>query len=328
MRCNHLENNFLYKNRPLLKTVVVAVFSFLFLVACASAPMQYQELNLTDYQPVELRDTPFFPQEDYQCGPAALATILQVSGVESANPDTLKEQIYIPDRQGSLQTELVSASRRANRIPYVIDTEFSALLAELYAGNPVLVLQNLALARWPQWHYAVVVGFQPDTETIILRSGTNEREEMSLRAFERTWRLADYWAMVVAANDLTPATAEPLRYFAAVAAVEQQQRWQLALAGYRAAEQRWPDDATSALGMGNIAYQQQNFVLAEEHYYRASEIEPNEPAIFYNLAWALFRQGKVEEAELSAATAAALAPEHPVYGDAVGAIKGAQQSSQ
>ncbi|WP_050795178.1 PA2778 family cysteine peptidase [Idiomarina sp. A28L] len=324
MRCNQKESNFLIENRPQLRTAVVAVFSFLFLVACASAPMQHTELALADYQPIELRDTPFFPQEDYQCGPAALATILQVSGVDSADPDTLREQIYIPDRQGSLQTELIAASRRAERIPYVLEPQFSALLAELYAGNPVLVLQNLALARWPQWHYAVVVGFQPDTQTIVLRSGINEREEMSLRAFERTWRLADYWALVVAPNGLTPVTAKPLRYFAAVAAMEQQQRWQAALAGYAAAEQRWPEDATSALGMGNIAYQQRNFSLAEEHYYRASELDPYEPAIFYNLAWALFRQGKVEEARLSAATAASLAPEHSVYGKAVGALEQAQ----
>ncbi len=285
--------------------------------------MQHTDLPLHEYQPVELRDTPFFPQEDYQCGPAALATVLKVSGVDSAHPDTLREQIYIPDRQGSLQAELIAASRRAERIPYVLDTEFSALLRELYAGNPVLVLQNLALARWPQWHYAVVVGFKPDSETIILRSGTNKREEMSLRAFERTWQLADYWAMVVAPNGLTPATAEPLRYFAAVATMEQQQRWQTALAGYEAAEQRWPNDATSAFGMGNIAYQQQNYGLAEEHYYRASELDPQEAAIFYNLAWALFRQGKVAEAQLSAAAAERLAPEHSVYGKAVSTLEAA-----
>jgi len=30
---------------------------------------------------VELDATPFFPQRDYQCGPAALATLLSASGV-------------------------------------------------------------------------------------------------------------------------------------------------------------------------------------------------------------------------------------------------------
>jgi len=30
----------------------------------------------------ELREVPFFPQEEFQCGPAALATVLAASGVK------------------------------------------------------------------------------------------------------------------------------------------------------------------------------------------------------------------------------------------------------
>ena len=302
----------------------MAVFSFLLLSACTSMPMQHEQLELSDYQAIELRDTPFFPQDEFQCGPAALATVLQVSGVSSADPDGLREQIYIPDRRGSLQAELLAATRRADRIPYVLEPQFDALLTELYAGNPVLVLQNLALARWPQWHYAVVIGFNPETATVILRSGTNEREELSLRYFEYTWRLSDYWAMVVAPDGITPATAEPLRYFAAVAAVEQQQRWQAAKKGYTAAAITWPHDATSAMGLGNIAYQQQQFALAEEHYYRATELEPEQPAAFFNLAWALWRQNKYAEALLAAEYAQGLAPEHSLYGNAVERLQQAQ----
>lgn len=311
-------------NRPLLTASIVAVFALLLLSACTSVPMQYKQLELTEYQAIELHDTPFFPQDEFQCGPAALATVLQVSGVTAANPDGLREQIYLPERQGSLQTELLAATRRADRIPYVLDPHINALLTELYAGNPVLVLQNLALARRPQWHYAVVIGFEPETGTVILRSGTNEREELSLRYFEYTWRHSDYWAMVVAPEGITPATAEPLRYFAAVAALEQQQRWQVAETGYTAAALTWPEDATSAMGLGNIAYQQQRFADAEEYYYRATELEPKQPAGFFNLAWALLRQDKQEEALLAAHVAQELAPDHATYGEAVARIERAQ----
>jgi hypothetical protein len=37
---------------------------------------------------------------------------------------------------------------------------------QLEAGRPVLVLQNLALKLWPQWHYAVVVGYLPEHQAI------------------------------------------------------------------------------------------------------------------------------------------------------------------
>src|SRR3569623_3188919 len=53
---------------------------------------------------VELAAVPFFPQERYQCGPAALATVLASSGA-AVTADELAPQVYLPARQGSLQPE-------------------------------------------------------------------------------------------------------------------------------------------------------------------------------------------------------------------------------
>src|SRR4051812_47501607 len=50
---------------------------------------------------VELTSVPFFPQDDYQCGPAALATALAYSGV-NITPDPLVKQVFLPSRNGSL----------------------------------------------------------------------------------------------------------------------------------------------------------------------------------------------------------------------------------
>ena len=51
---------------------------------------------------VELIQTSFYPQVTDQCGPSALAAILNSSGV-TVTPEVLKSRIYIPDRQGDLQ---------------------------------------------------------------------------------------------------------------------------------------------------------------------------------------------------------------------------------
>ncbi|RUO26061.1 hypothetical protein CWE09_04860 [Aliidiomarina minuta] len=309
-----------------LPKVFWLLFFVLFLSACAGVPLQYPALaeNSEPFnQPVELHDTPFHPQEAYQCGPAALATVLQYSGVEQANPEALADQVYLPDRRGSLQLELLGAARRADRIPYVLAPSLADLLTEVKAGHPVLVLQNLGLRRWPQWHYAVVIGFDIEQESIILRSGTTEREQLSLRRFEHTWQLADYWALVVAEPGNTPATAEELKYLAAVAAVENQQRLHIAQQGYEAARQRWPDNATSYLGLGNIAYQQQDYAAAEQHYLAAAALKPEQASIYYNLAWAFLRQGKFSKAQQAAQEAEILAPEHERYGNAVATVEAA-----
>lgn len=295
----------------------------IFLVGCSSTPMQYRYLDSQTLSDVELTNTPFYPQDEFQCGPAALATVLNVAGVDDATPETLKPQVYLPEREGSLQSELLGAARRAERIPYVIRPQLADLFKEVEAGNPVLVLQNLGFARWPIWHYAVVIGYNPRRNEVILRSGTTERETMSLRAFEHSWRGGNYWAMVVPALGELPATAEPIRYFAAIAAQEQQGRFELAEASYRLAMERWPSEYMAPFGLGNIAFQQGRFSEAEFYYYKASEIAAEEPAIFFNLAWALVRQNRGDEALLAAEIAQMLAPEHARYGASVEIISNA-----
>ena len=125
------------------------------LSGCASIPEHVSELP-ADVS-LDLDRTPFFPQERYQCGPAALATVLASSGV-AVDLGALVDRVYLPGRKGSLQVEMLAASRAAGRVPYVIDGTLLALQDELDAGRPVVVLQNLGVTAIPKWHYAVVVG--------------------------------------------------------------------------------------------------------------------------------------------------------------------------
>ena len=118
-----------------------------------SINISWLKLNTPDDLPpaVELSQTPFFPQTEHQCGPAALATVLQPHHVD-VSPQTLSSQLYIPAREGSLQVEMAVTARRYGMLPYPLNPEFADLLAEIAAGHPVLVLQNLRFDWWPQWH--------------------------------------------------------------------------------------------------------------------------------------------------------------------------------
>lgn len=304
----------------------VLAFFVLLGTGCANAPLHYSELAPPadgERRRVELINTPFYPQTAYQCGPSALAAILQSSGVAEATPDTLAEQIYLPGRKGSLQTELIAATRRAERVPYLIEPRLEHLFTELRAGNPVLVLQNLKLPRWPQWHYAVVVGFNFDTQEVILRSGRDERQVLSWHRFERTWQMGNYWALVVPPLGETPATAKAPQFLKAVVPLEQQQRWRAARAGYQAAAERWPENPASYLGLGNIAFQTEDYAEAARQFQRAVDAAPELPAAHYNLAWAQVHLGAAEPALRAAGKAEALAPEHPRFGQSVATIKAA-----
>ena len=267
---------------------------------CATDPFAAAGLPATGA--VELAATPFFPQEDYQCGPAALATLLVDAGV-SVQPDELVPRIWIPGRRGSLQAEMLGASREYGRLPYVLPPEFPALLAEVAAGRPVLVLQNLGVSLLPAWHYAVVVGYRPAASEIVLRSGTDERRVTDAGVFARTWKRGDNWALVLLRPGEIPAQADSRRYLEAAAAAESAGQLTLAAAAYRAAAERWPDNAIAWLGRGNTAYAAGNSGRAEAMYRRSLELAPGNPAALHNLAVTVAEAGRCDEARALLAAA-------------------------
>ena len=131
-------------------------------MGCASIWSSVQ-INLPHHVPAQtlIKSVPFFAQAKHQCGPAALAMVLQWSGVD-VTPKQLVSFVYLPVKRGSLQWGLISAARRHGRLAYVF-TGMADLIQEVAAGNPVVVLQNLGLRWLPKWHYAVVVGYNTDT---------------------------------------------------------------------------------------------------------------------------------------------------------------------
>ena len=244
---------------------------------------------------VELADTPFHPQSRYQCGPAALTTILQASGA-AVELDDIVDKVYIPGRQGSLQLEMLAATRTSGRLPYLIDGTLSALLTELEAGRPVIVLQNLGIASIPRWHYAVVVGIDGDRERIILRSGQERRRETPINVFLRTWSRGDFWGLVTLPPGKLPENVDRPRYFNAVVGLEQTGQPEAAALAWQAAVERWPGDTTAHFGLGNALLAQDKYAAAEAQYRELIRMAPELIAAYNNLALTLARQQRFAEA--------------------------------
>ena len=232
---------------------------------------------------IELTEVPFFPQVTDQCGPAALATILNVAGV-SVEPEALKSRIYIPGREGSLQLELLAATRAYHRLAYSIDPDLQALLAELTAGRPVLVLQNLGIGLLPVWHYAVVIGYLPRDRKFVLRSGDMKRYLIDVRRFARTWDRADNWGIVALSPGELPAQPDARRYLRSVAALESVGATGAAQASYRAAVGQWPLDNIAWLGLGNASYALGDLDTARLAYATMLDLEPGNLIALNNFA--------------------------------------------
>lgn len=245
--------------------------------------------------PSLLASVPFHPQTEYQCGPAALAGVLGASGV-GITPESLVPQVYLPGRQGSLQAELLGATRRAGRIPYVVDRTPEALFAELQAGRPVLVLQNLLVRTVPKWHYAVLVGADARANRVVLNSGTERGLATRAPTFLRTWDWGGRWGMVALRPGELPANADAGRYLSAVADFEPVAGAAAAAEAYRAAATRWPDDPRPLLALGNQAYARGERDEAAREYRRGLSLDAGDPVLANNLASVLGELGCRAEA--------------------------------
>lgn len=247
---------------------------------------------------------PFFPQDDYYCGPAALAMVLAWSGLD-VTQDDLVPVVYTPGRQGTLQADILAGARRFGRLAVPVAT-VPDLLAELAAGHPVLVFQNLSLPIYPVWHYAVATGFDLDTGKLRLHSGRTEHLEMRLSTFTRTWARGGYWALVVSAPDQLPATAGERAVLEAAAALERADLPADAATAYAAILIRWPESLPAWIGLGNAAYAKGDKHRAAEAFASATERHPTAIAAWQNLAFVLNELGDESAAAEAAATAEAL----------------------
>jgi len=243
----------------------------------------------------ELTEVPYFAQDAFQCGPATLAMVLNAAGI-AVSPEKLKPELYLPDRHGSLQVEMLAATRRQGAIAYQLAPELSDVLREIAAGTPVVVLQNLAYSWYPVWHYAVAIGYDLDDAEMILRSGPEQRQIMPMRTFEYTWSRSGYWAMVALPPGKIPVTADADAYIAAASALEKTVDPEQMEITYSSALSRWPENLSAQIAIGNIAYHEHDLARAETAYRRAVHDHPDSVAALNNLAQTLSDQNRYKEA--------------------------------
>jgi tetratricopeptide (TPR) repeat protein len=298
--------------------------------ACAAPQTrQLQQASLEQMpQTFELAHVPFFPQDAYQCGPAALATVLHSAGFQ-VQADALIKQVYLPERQGSVQTEMLAAARRNGAAVYELAPELKTVLQEIAAGHPVLVLQNLGLSWYPTWHYAVAVGYDIPRAEILLRSGLEKRQVMSLSTFEHTWARSGHWAMLALPQGKLPATADKRQSLQAAVAMEKTDNKNTAQQTYLNLLEKSPSDLVALMGAGNTAYAKKDFETAESFFRLAIQHHPDSGDAWNNLAQTLLDQKRYYEAHYAIRKAIPLGgPQIEVYRQTLAEIEKALQQSR
>ena len=288
------------------RAVLAAALLCVALTGCAT----YRASDLTALpampRQASVPDVPFYPQKDKLCGPASLAMAVSWAG-KPLSQDEAAALTFTPGRDGTFRADMETAAYRYALLAVRL-RNLESVLQEISAGHPVIVFQNLGLSWVPKWHYAVMTGYDLDRKAVILHSGKEEHEVFGIGLFERTWRRADNWAVVVLPPDVLPAAATEADVLDGAAGLERAKAYPAAVKAYQAIVARWPRDWAAYFGLGNVRFAIGDFAAAERAYRQALAIRPNEPAIWNNLAYALARQGKSATAIEAARRAVAAAP--------------------
>jgi len=279
---------------------LLGAFVALALGGCASTLTDLRSSGLPER--VRVAGVPVLVQTEDHCGPTSLSALLTWAG-QSESPDALAALVYLPGRSGTLPIDLAREIRARGLLSYRTLPRLEALLGELAAGHPALVLENRGLSWFPVWHYSVLTGYDLGARKVVLHGGDPYPEGVDVDRFRRTWERGGSFALLALPPTDLPATDDPEGTLGALADLEEVGQVSAAAKGYEAFVQRWPADWRGAFGWGNARYALGDPAGAERAFRLAHDIAPGRPEPLNNLALLALASGRRAEAAALAARA-------------------------
>lgn len=269
------------------------------LFSCATKTPKTDALVKAEVSPVShlIVGVPFIEQADNHCGPSSLAMILSYKN-HPVTLETLTSQMYTPEKKGSFKTDLINTVRRQGLLAVEVK-ELKNMLSEIATDHPVLVFQNLGFNWYPNWHFAVAIGYDLAVPEMILHSGKNKQDTMDMRLFERSWSLGDHWSVVILKPGELSQTGNDLEHVAAISGLEQVGKLKEAHLSYQAVLKKWPQSLPGHIGMANVHYTEKKYKLSVKVLKEALKFHPTHSMLWHNLATAQGASGDIKEAKKS-----------------------------
>ncbi len=306
------------ENARCIAGIFVYVFLIMFLSGCAAPQTKQLALEQPNDLPKQalIENVEFFPQQEFHCGPSTLAMSMNFYE-KNVTPTEIAKDVFTPGLKGSLQVEMKAAARAQSMLAYELTPGLVYLLAEVSVGHPVIILQNRSVEWFPKWHYALVIGYNLNRQTIILHSGNNSNYTVSMRTFEHTWNRANNWALVVLPSNTLPNDRNLDNILQAVVDLEEVGQINAANQTYQAIVKRWPESYVATMGIANTYLRMNQPDQATKNYIKAAQLKPHEADIYNNLSYSFLAQSCYSASLNSIHCATTLEPNNPVYQDSL-----------
>lgn len=236
-----------------------------------------------------IENVPFYPQQEFFCGPTTIAEVLNFYG-ESIKPTDIAPSLFIPGRNGSLQVEMASSIRQLGYIAYQDQLNLTELISIVEKDVPVIILQNNGLSWYPRWHYAVVIGYEKASQSLIMHTGLTANRKVDMSLFERTWKRAKQWAIVPMPVSRAPTGLNEISYLQAAQDLIAVNKGADGIVALTTAYNHWKESYLPALLLANH-YIESEPNRAREWYKKAFKLAPNNAPLLNNYAYTLGKLG-------------------------------------
>jgi hypothetical protein len=166
------------------------------LAGCASVDVDVVRADAAAGHGHLIAGVPFVSQDEYQCGPAALAMVLRYYGA-AVSQEEIAREVYLPSLRGTLNLDLEFYARRRGFATRAFEGTLDRVRDEIRGGRPLIVFHDLGVPGYPVPHFAVLLGFDDRAGVVVLHSGPTAYRILSYEDFMRSWARRRSFALLV-----------------------------------------------------------------------------------------------------------------------------------
>ena len=139
-----------------------------------------------------IQNVPFYPQEEFQCGPASLAGVLNHWNI-TVSPEEIASEIYSKSAKGTLTIDMVLYVEKRGLKARQYPGSFEDIKSKIDSGYPLIVLVDEGFLIYQKNHFMVVIGYRG--EGILVNSGREKHKFIPVKDFLRSWERTKFWSL-------------------------------------------------------------------------------------------------------------------------------------
>lgn len=243
-----------------------------------------------------LPHVPPIAQSAYQCGPAALTSVLRGWG-RWADAETIGRRLRTPGSRGVLNFMLAQAARDDGLWTELPAGETLEGLREwVRRGVPPIIMVQVGPRGLPVYHFLVITGFDERRRLVYANTGRGTPEAIPAARLLTRWRRAGSWTLIACPPERVDWAIDPARAGALAQILDRQGFREQAARWYRTAMAHDPSSVPIRFNLATVYVALGRRAEAKELYEALVRESPGWSPAGNNLAWLALQEHRPADA--------------------------------